>query len=278
MWSKSKYMQSSDEKRDLSSNFKTRESTSLIIHVTVTSRITDIWDNSSKEDRCRLRVVTWGQGGALNIQGCIKTEFVTFRATLCSIWCSSAGDSRSATYSCAWLRHLCTHPPSKRSSTPSAALTQARCLWGWPGAQSQEQNSASNSKFILCLQQQSSQANAVKINSYLSLPAVKLSVEGGKKRWNKTHIQFGGEGGMGKEMITRKGVCLVPIIAISSAFTSANSLKKGFWNRSSTFLNLGFSTARIWLHFLLLQILILLFSIQMGGQGGGAGVAVGGES
>lgn len=50
-------MQSSDGKKDLFSNFKTKqgESTRLIIHVPVTSGITDIWDNSSEEDGSRLR-------------------------------------------------------------------------------------------------------------------------------------------------------------------------------------------------------------------------------
>lgn len=50
-------MQSSDGKKDLFSNFKTKqgESTGLIIHVTVTSGITDIWDNSSEEDGSRLK-------------------------------------------------------------------------------------------------------------------------------------------------------------------------------------------------------------------------------
>lgn len=62
MWSKSKYMQSSDGKKDLFSNFKTKqgESTRLIIHVRVTSGITDIWDNSSEEDGSRLKKLSPG--------------------------------------------------------------------------------------------------------------------------------------------------------------------------------------------------------------------------
>lgn len=50
-------MQSSDGKKDLFSNFKTKqgESTRLVIHVTLTSGITDIWDNRSKEDGSRLK-------------------------------------------------------------------------------------------------------------------------------------------------------------------------------------------------------------------------------
>ena len=50
-------MQSSDGKKDLFSNFKTKqgEFTRLVIHVTVTSGITDMWGKSSKEDGSRRR-------------------------------------------------------------------------------------------------------------------------------------------------------------------------------------------------------------------------------
>lgn len=68
--------------------------------------------------------------------------------------------------------------------------------------------------------------------SYLSLSAVKLSVKGKKTPTAETKPTPNLWGKMGQGMITRKGKCLVPITAISSAFTSTNSLKEGFWNRS----------------------------------------------
>ena len=75
-------------------------------------------------------VATWGQSGAPNTQGCIKTELVTSRATLPSTRHSSADNSRCATYihvcihthtctySHAQLSHVCIQPSLQRELSP----------------------------------------------------------------------------------------------------------------------------------------------------------------
>lgn len=61
---------------------------------------------------------------------------------------------------------------------------QARGLWGHPGVQGKERNSAPKPEFPRCLQQQSSRANLVKIKAWLPLPPSCKALRRGEKKPN----------------------------------------------------------------------------------------------